>query len=364
MKIDKSKLNVIGIDRIVLNDIDILNFDTLDFDIVNDEKEQKKQIKIKDEFFKLFYSRNINKNTGEIYNTSLLEFNPIKIYYGHNIYNSDIKQLERGLNYIKETLSIKGIKIDFSKSKIKEIELNITIAQNFIEFSEIFELIGSANHKSALSISSFLNKDIPKEMVRTRTLYLNPLGSKKSSGKTIKIYDKTYELMQSREMFIEEELTRVEILLGSNFLKSMLKKNGLSNDLKDFTNDDIIEKIYKESLVKEFVIKPMNYIENLKKDLRYKFKNFKRNEKVKREYREKLKAQGKEIPEEYKEERGVFEYLKKESWIFDACLLSEIVQKEVSTKDRKAYQIQIEKKYKNIKNFSIYKDFLKKVKVL
>lgn len=356
---------MIGIDRIVLNNIDISNFDTLDFDIVNDEKEQKEQFKMKDEFFKLFYSRNKDKSTGEIYNTSLLEFNPIKIYYGHNIYNSDIKQLEKGLNYIKEILSIKGVKIDFSKAKIKEIELNTTIAQSFIELSEIFALIGRANYKSALNIYSFSNEDNPKKIKKDRILYLNPyVAKKKSAGKTIKIYDKTYEMMSNREMFIEEELTRIEVLFGSNFLKSVLKKNGLSNDLKDFMDNDIMEKIYKESLIKEFVIKPMNYIENLKKDLSYKFKNFKRNEKVKREYREKLKAQGKEIPKEYKEERGVFEYLKKESWIFDACLLLEIVQKEVSTKDRKAYQIQIEKKYKNIKNFSIYKDFLKKVKVL
>ena len=88
-------------------------------------------------------------------------------------------------------------------------------------------------------------------------------------------------------------------------------------------------------------------------------KTLKRNEKFKRAEREKL--QGKDIPAIYKEERGVFNYLEKNSWIFDYRFLYEIINEHISSKHRKDYEKQIIKKYMNINNLELYEKLLKNI---
>ena len=73
--------------------------------------------------------------------------------------------------------------------------------------------------------------------------------------------------------------------------------------------------------------------------------------------RNKLKKIGKNIPDHLKEERGVFEYLKKNSWIFDWKFLYEICQKQISSRHRKMYEQQL-KKYMNIKNYEKYQELI------
>ena len=118
--------------------------------------------------------------------------------------------------------------------------------------------------------------------------------------------------------------------------------------------NNVLEDIFIKSLTNELLIKPKNYIEKIKKKLNYDFNNFKRNENVKREYRKRYIEQDKEIPEAYKEERGVFKYLKNNSWIFDFSFLLEVVNKNIISRHRQNFEKQILKNYKNITNLSIY----------
>ena len=58
-------------------------------------------------------------------------------------------------------LNKKGVEIDITNAKIKEIELNITLGKCFEELSEVMLLIGRANYKKAIGIYSFLSESIP-----------------------------------------------------------------------------------------------------------------------------------------------------------------------------------------------------------
>ena len=361
--IDKSKLNKIGIDRVVINNFSILNFKNLEKKEIVNKFEYIEKFEFKDTYFSLSYSNNL-KASGEIYNISALEFNPTKLFNGHNIYNSNLSELKLCLDKIYKNLLQNGINIDLSQAKIKEIEINTTFEENFEELTEVLMLIGRANHKKALGIYSFLDEDIPSKIRKDRSLYINTRTQdfkKDNPGKTIKFYDKTFEMYTSHDVLIPEKLTRLEILFGRDYYRNITEKYGISNSLNDFLANDITEKLFFESLEKEVVEKPKKYLLEIKKNLTHDFKNFKRNEKFKRAEREKLKKAGKNIPTIYKEERGVFNYLEKNSWIFDYRFLYEIINEHISSKHRKDYEKQIIKKYMNINNLELYEKLLKNI---
>ena len=107
-------------------------------------------------------------------------------------------------------------------------------------------------------------------------------------------------------------------------------------------------------------IKPEQQLVRIKNKLTHDFNNFRRNEKAKRIERNRLKSLGKDIPTYLREERGVFNYLKYNSWIFDWIFLHQICQQIVSSKHRKMYENQL-KKYMNINNYEIYKEFINSI---
>lgn len=361
--IDKSRLNKIGIDRVVLNNFSILNFKNLEKKEIVNRFEYIEKFEFKDTYFSLTYSNNLRAN-GEIYNISSLEFNPTRYFNGHNIYNSDVSEMRMCLEKIYETLSKNGIEIDLSEAKIREIEINITFLQDFEALTEVLMLIGRANYQKALGIYSFLNEDIPSKIRKDRSLYINTRSQdfkKDNPGKVIKFYDKTFEMRVSKNIELEEKLTRLEVLFGRDYYRNTVEKYGISNSLNDFLSKDIIGQMFLESIEKEVVEKPKKYLLEIKKNLTYDFNNFRRNEKFKRLEREKLKKAGKEIPEAYREERGVFNYLEKNSWIFDYRFLYELVNENVISKHRKDYEKQIIKKYMNIKNLELYENLLNNV---
>lgn len=362
--IDKSKLNRIGIDRVVINNFSILNFEKLEKKEITNKYEYIERLEFKDTYFSLCYSNNL-KASGEIFNVSSLEFNPTRFFNGHNIYNSSVFEMKTCLKIIYQKLLTNGIEIDLSEAKIKEIELNITFEQNFEELAEVLLLIGRANYQKALGIYSFYEEDIPSKIRKERSLYINTKVQdfkKENAGKIIKFYDKTFEILINHDLKITEELTRLEVLFGRDYYRNTVEKYGISNSLKDFLiTENLINKLFIEAIEKEVKSKPIKYLEEIKKNLAYDFNNFRRNEKVKRIEREKLKKQGKDIPIIYKEERGVFNYLQKNSWIFDYTFLYEIIKENVLSKHRKDYERQIVKKYKDIKNMELYEKLLKKI---
>lgn len=357
MRVDKSRLNRIGIDRVVINNFTISNFEDLEKKIINTNLDYIEKLEKKHNLFHLSYS--INLKTDKIYTVASLEFNPNKLRDKHNVYNSTPEEFWEQLNKLIEVLDREGINLDIANAKIKELEINTTIGMKFKELEEVMLLIGRANYRNALGMYSFNSRDIPKEIKTERSLYLNSkLDLKKEkTGKIIKFYDKSFEMLRTQNLMLDEELTRVEVLLGRDYYRTQMNLQGLTNDLKDL-NYESIDKIFVDSLINEIKIKPQKYLGNLKKNLVYDFRNFKRNEKKKREERERLKELGKEIPGIYKEHRGVFEYLLKESWVFDYSYLLEVVIKEIEAKHRVIYEKQVKNKFLKLNNLEIYKTFL------
>lgn len=365
MQVDITKLESIGIDRIVLNNLKVLNFDDL-------EKEtrytQKKEIVEKVEYtefgvFSMSYTRN-SRDTGDIYDFSTLELNPSKIINGHNVYNSNLAQLKESIEIVLKKLSNIGIEIDITEAKIKEIELDTTIVADFETLQEVVLLIGRANYKKALVISSFRNEDIPRSIKKDRSLYLNSKISdfkKGNTGKVIKLYDKTFEMYLNHNIMLDKQLTRIEVLFGQDYFRNVMERTGLDNSLKTFLLNDVLEDIFLKSLVNEMLTKPVKYLKKIKKNLAFEFNNFRRNERVKRQFRKKLKQQGKEIPAHYREERGVFKHLQNESWIFDFSFLVELVNEHVPVKHKGIFEKQILKNYIHVANLSLYEFLLKKI---
>lgn len=367
MEIDKSRLEKIGIDRVVINNFKIHNFEELERKEVNSAFEYIEKFEARNHLFNLNYSVNLRADN-EIYTISNLEINPSKILYNHNIYTADTQELKKALEVIVKILQQKGIDIDLTEAKIKEVEINMTFEQEFKELEEVLLLIGRANYQKALGLYSFNEEDIPARIKTERSLYINskmPDHRKENTGKVIKFYDKTFELLRNHDMDIEEPLTRIEVLLGRDYYRSKINALGFGNSLRELiSNNHILEILFKDSLGNEVKTKPSNYLENvLKKNLVYDFLNFKRNEKEKAAKRIELKKSGKKIPEYLKEERGVFEYLHRNSWIFDFSYLVEIVRNEdcVRISNRWIYEKQIKKKYLNKNNKEIYKKILEKI---
>lgn len=361
MHVDKSRLNKIGIDRVVINNFVISNFVDLEKKTIKTNFDYVEKLEKKHQLFHLSYS--INLKLDKIYTVASLEFNPNKLRDKHNIYNSSPLEFLEQLNKIILLLEREGIKLDITAAKIKEIEINTTINMKFKELEEVMLLIGRANYRNALGMYSFNSRDIPREIKTERSLYLNSkLDVKKEKiGKIIKFYDKSFEMLRNQNFTVDEELTRVEVLLGRDYYRTQMNLLGLTNDLKDISCE-AMERLFKNSLVNEMEIRPNRYLEEvLKKNLGYDFRNFKRNELKKRQERARLKELQKEAPDCYKEQRGVFEYLLRESWIFDYSYLLEIVLKEVETKHKQIYERQIKKKYLKLNNLEVYKEFIKAI---
>lgn len=362
MNIDSSKLEVIGIDRIVLSNFNIKNFEQLERKEITNKFEYIERFEIKEKAFHLVFSKNL-KDSGEIYSYATLEFNANKIVNEHNIYNSSQAEVYNCLNQILKVLKNAGVDIDISEAKIRELEINITLDKSYSELNEVILLLLRANYKKALGLYSATDSNIPDKIKRDRSIYINSkLDTKKDiTGKVIKIYDKTFEMLYRNNLFLDRELTRVEVLFGRDYYRNIMEKINCDNSLKTFLEVDILKKIFYEALEQELKVKPIKQLEIIKANLTKDFNNFRRNEKNKRIERMKLKKLSKNIPEYLKEERGVFEYLKRESWVFDYSFLLDIVKNNVISKHQKDYENQIKKKYLSIKNKQIYENFLNSI---
>lgn len=362
MIVETSRLERIGIDRIVLNNFKVENFLELEKKKIIKQGETIERFECNDNNYSLTYSM-IKNESGE-YNIATLEFNPNKIKEGHNLYNSTVKDVKISLDKIVKEMAIKGVFLDLEEAKIKELEINSTLNMSFLDLQDVIMLVGRANYQKALGLYSFNAESIPKKIRRDRNLYINTKNTdfkKENRGKVIKIYDKSFEMLINQGIEIDTEVTRVEVLLGRDYYKYVTEKRQIDNSLKTFLSVDIIKDLFQEALRVEVKERPFKELEKIKKNLSYEFKNFKRNEKVKRELREKLKIHNKEIPEHLKEERGIFKYLEQNSWIFDFKFLLEITKENIPSKHHTTYEKQIIKKYVDVKNYDVYISFLKKI---
>ncbi|MGL5936752.1 MAG: hypothetical protein ACRCZI_14150 [Cetobacterium sp.] len=358
MIIDKNRLNRIGIDRVVLNNFKIANFESLEKRQIKSKHECIEKLEKKTDLFILNYSV-AKLAREELYTTASLEFNPNKIRDGNNIYNSSVSEFKEQLDAIVKILLDNGIWLDLTSATIKEIELNTTFVKNFGDLHEVLLLIGRANYKKALGMYSFSDSDVPSSIKYDRTLYINPLAESKNE-KVIKFYDKSFEHRREWKSSLNVDLTRVEVLCGRDYYRRTVAKHGITNSIYDL-KDKILEEIFIKALEEEVSIKPTKYLETIKNNLYYGFFNFKRNEKVKREERKKLQDSGKEIPDYLRETKGVLKYLDKESWIFDYSFLQEMVLEEVDKRHKGDYLKQINKNYMHKNNKEVYEKLLKSI---
>ncbi|MGL4671650.1 hypothetical protein, partial [Cetobacterium sp.] len=356
-----NRLNKIGIDRVVLNNFKIANFESLEKRQIKSKNECIEKLEKKTDLFTLNYSV-AKLDTEELYTTASLEFNPNKIRDGNNIYNSSVSEFKEQLDVVVKILLDNGIWLDLTSATIKEIELNTTFVKNFGDLHEVLLLIGRANYKKALGMYSFSDSNVPSSIKYDRTLYINqPNEFKKDiDRKVIKIYDKTFELRRVWGIDLETDLTRFEVLCGRDYYRRAVSKYGLTNSIYDL-KDKILEDIFIKSLQNEISIKPTKYLEIIKSNLVHDFFNFKRNEKVKRDERKKLQESEKEIPEHLRQTRGVLKHLDKESWIFDYSFLQEMVLEEVDKRHKGVYLKQINENYMHKNNKEVYEKLLKSI---
>ena len=170
MIIDSSRLEVIGIDRIMINNFKILNFEKLEKKEIVNKQEYIERFEIKEKGFHLVYSNNL-KATGEVYSFSTLEFNANKIKAEHNIYNSSVKEVYECLKRIVLDLKSGGIELDLTEAKIRELEINITFEKDYRDLQEVMLLLIRANHQKALGMYSATDADIPEQIKRDRIIF-------------------------------------------------------------------------------------------------------------------------------------------------------------------------------------------------
>lgn len=353
---DNLSIGKIGIDRIILNNFEIENFNELNKREYITELEYYEELNVSTELFKLSFSSHLNITKNDIFTISEISFNPNKILNGNNVNNSDINELIQAKDIIKKMLNDQGVKISFENARIKEIELNINLDFNFSKYNEVFLAIGRANYKRSIGMYSFEKEDIPKKIKRDRTLYIN------LSGRTIKFYDKKFESKLNYNLELKKELLRTEIIFERDFYRNAMKKKNLDNNLSTLINNfEILERIFVNELNENVFIKTQKYIENnLKNNLESEYLEFKNREKRKRETKRILKSKGEDYSH-IKEIRGVYHYLNENSWIFDKEFLSDIIIKNVASKHQKREIEIINNKYYEIINLERFKKLKKRL---
>lgn len=173
-------------------------------------------------------------------------------------------EYKQKLNTIKQYLIDRyGIYTDFTDSKIKKIELNITqkMKHPFTAYKLLFEAIKEErNLKTYPCFMPFMKG------LEYNTYYFY------SKIQHMKLYNKTKELHDSFKIEISDELTRLEYtLIGYDKINAKL---GTINPFK--LTDSIIAKFLNESITED-VFKPINrYIAKSNKELTKKYKQLKK----------------------------------------------------------------------------------------
>ncbi len=130
----------IGIDKISLYNFQIQT-DKF-FKKLVEEKNHilKEKTIVADEFFSLISVYSLFEENSEIkeniYNK--ITFNPNVLLTGDNICNSSTEDLVKALEKLKNILNEKGIYVDFSETKIADIEINLNIPVDFDKYRFLY----------------------------------------------------------------------------------------------------------------------------------------------------------------------------------------------------------------------------------
>lgn len=326
IQITDDKIFKIGIDKISIYNF---NFDIktnkIKGTILEDEKMKKITITGTDEFFKIistYYKDNKNKLKENNYN--LITFNPNKILYNNNILNATPRELNQALEKIENELKENEININFENAKIKEIEININIPVDFLEFKDTFRVL-----LRPLGKWQEINAINQSEKIKEST-ELESLFAKINNSIVLRIYDKTKE-----SEIDNPKISRIEFSIKKEALNYYLEKLGKENNINTLLeNKDIIKNIFIERINKLFK-QSLKYIENKKKLLKNEYIAFKKTNHL-------------AISHGRKAERGVYNYLEKFD-IFDYNILIDIIKETGTPNQWREIQI-IKKKYSHLNN--------------
>jgi hypothetical protein len=347
---------MIGIDRIIINNFQILNFEKLDMESKRTFKDTSRTEEIevygsKHEFFNIKFSvHTSNKNI--LYTSASLDFNPNKILTGTNVSNSSVEALQEALSIITDSLQSNGVEIDLSDARIKYIEINKNLNIPYKDLEEILLAVGRANYKNSESYGAFNEENTPSKIRVNKSTYVN-LADRK-----ILIYDKRFEMLRKHKHDIGFDLTRFEVKINRDYYRRKMNELGLDNSLQTLiSNSQILETLYAGEIGLHIFKTTENYILNtIKPNLDKCFKAFKRAEKYKSKERERLKSQNKDIPDKYKITRGVLKYLSKHSWIFDVEFLLEVIKNNVEQGHTTREMRRAIKNHGEIRNYKLFQE--------
>lgn len=284
MKIDKNKLNVIGIDRVKIY-VELISINTAKnpnvyglsaegattgYKVYNEST--RKYIKLSSlNYMKTISGENIEvkEKDNVIYGLGLTKDKrkialdivlPRLVYKTiHNIYNvSDGKEVLRAFEMLKVELEVEGIILDsIEKWEVFSLEVNKTIIaeQPLVHYRKKMNwLFDEAFDKNYIDEVSDRRKRLIDESVSNTLKF-----STKRIGK--KMYDKSCQIKDQLKLFIEETLIRLELTydkeaiqraFGSNYLSDILDKGKMHKSynkhtvkLIEYLNEFTEEKINK-----------------------------------------------------------------------------------------------------------------------
>ena len=337
MKLEKALR--IGIDWLSLYNFDIEYDKSVEFTTEITAEYKQERIRIEDPIFMIDSYERIYES-GKVSRFKVLRFNPNKILFGHNIFNSREVELKESLDYLKKLLYGRGIRLNLENAKIREIEININFEKDFNEYQEALEImfISSPNLKK---ISNYNGGQ------KHSSMFLD--GTFQANWKTYKCiaYDKKREV-ENKEL-IKTNLTRIEWQMKSYIYCYYLEQLGLDSTLDCLIkNIEIIDYIFREHTKKKLVKNAYSYIDNsLKPNLERGYLRFKESS-----------ALGRKIG--VKIERNVYNYLEKNYWIFDYTYLINIIEK-YNTKNKKREKERVKNKYfhhNNLDKFNYLMEYI------
>ena len=306
MILDLEKCLRFGVDKLSIYNFKLTCHNELKA-VEGNENYLKESIFIKEkELFNLKYTTTICKDSNDLKTKiySRLTFNPNKLLYGHNIYNSKKSEIDYALDKLLDILKKRGIEIDLSTAKIREIEINKNFSIDFDEYIKAFEIIAlqlpNSGYYGKYNREAYTVEDLKKD----KTIFDS------NDRRIFRLYDKSEEVKKKNNIDISN-LVRFEFTFLKRLIYEYFKKKNLENSLYNLS-DDFIEEMfiyYFELYISSKVNKHIN-IKSAK--LEEEYLKFKRDQKQAKQFKR---------PVKYK----VYEYLKK-FIIYDKQQILDIVK--------------------------------------
>lgn len=334
MILDLDKCLRFGVDKLSIYNFKLTCHNELKA-IEDNESYLKESLYIREKgLFNLEYSITLMKNSNEVKEYSVLTFNPNRIIYGHNIYNSKKEEIDYALDKLLKSLKIKGIELDLTAAKIKDLEININFSVDYQEYYEVFLLM-----ISQLRNSKYFGEI--KNSKKFKDKFLDEGLFNRNTRKAVRIYDKAREV-KSKEGIDISYLSRFEMTLFRPSINFFCKKNNLVNEFKNLS-DSFIEEIFKYYFERDINSRIYEFLNQLKKILESEYLAFKNTQKLARRSNKKIK---------YK----IYDYLK-EFWIFDKEHLISII-KEYDSSHLSREREKINKEFYQKENFFKLKEII------